>query len=110
MLPGTKKVPKKRIAVMLEPVDSGGLKEENGDMLGESEEENASDTEDTDGPDNGEKKLQLDLQRIQVQLDLKKNGKSSAKKAPASKSRKRKKGSRNSGGSAAAASAAKRKR
>ncbi|KAI3928871.1 hypothetical protein MKW92_043682 [Papaver armeniacum] len=92
MLPGTKKVPKKRIAAMLEPVDSGGLKEENGDMLGESEEENASDTEDTDGPDNGEKKLQLDLQSnskkgIQVQLDLKNNGKSSAKKAPVSKSR-----------------------
>ncbi|KAI3944390.1 hypothetical protein MKW98_006551 [Papaver atlanticum] len=117
MLPGTKKVPKKRIAAMLEPVYSGGLIEENGDMLGESEEENASDAEDTDGPDNGEKKLQMDLQSnskkgIQVQLDLKNNGKSSAKKAPASKSRvaSTKKGSRNSGGSAAAASASKKKR
>ncbi|KAI3886012.1 hypothetical protein MKX03_003593 [Papaver bracteatum] len=117
MLPGTKKVPKKRIAAMLEPVYSGGLREENGDMLGESEEENTSDTENTDGPDNGEKKLQMDLQcnskkGIQVQLDLKNNGKSSAKKAPASKSRvaSAKKGSRNSGGSAAAASASKRKR
>ncbi|KAI3984985.1 hypothetical protein MKX01_004753 [Papaver californicum] len=85
-----KKAPKKRIAAMLEPVDSGGLTEENGDMLGESEEENASDTEDTYGPDNGEKKLHLYLQSnskkgIQVQLDLKDTGKSSAKKAPASK-------------------------
>ncbi|KAI3982515.1 hypothetical protein MKX01_031254 [Papaver californicum] len=120
-LPGFKKVPKKRIAAMLEAVDSGGLTEENGDMLGESEEENASDTEDTDGPDNGEKKLQLDLQSnskkgIQVQLDLKNTGKSSAKKDPASKSRvasasaSAKKGSRNSGGSAAAASASASKR
>ncbi|KAI3918099.1 hypothetical protein MKX01_041419 [Papaver californicum] len=120
-LPGFKKVPKKRIAAMLEPVDSGGLTEENGDMLGESEEENASDTEDTDGPDNGEKKLQLDLQSnskkgIQVQLDLKNTGKSSANRAPASKSRvasasaSAKKGSRNSGGSAAAASASASKR
>ncbi|RZC78493.1 hypothetical protein C5167_002687 [Papaver somniferum] len=120
-LPGFKKAPKKRIAAMLEPVDSGGLTEENGDTLAESEEENASDTEDTDGPDNGEKKLQLDLQSnskkgIQVQLDLKNTGKSSGKKAPASKSKaasasaSAKKGSRNAGGSAAAASASKRKR
>ncbi|KAI3939095.1 hypothetical protein MKX01_001963 [Papaver californicum] len=120
-LPGFKKAPKKRIAAMLEPVDTGGLTEENSDMPGKSEEENASDAEDTDGPDNGEKKLQLDLQSnskkgIQVQLDLKNTGESSAKKAPASKSRvasasaSAKKGSRSTGGSAAAASASASKR
>ncbi|KAL5976334.1 replication factor C subunit 1 [Asimina triloba] len=44
-LPGVKKAPKKRIAAMLEPVDDR-LQEENGDALGENEEENSSDTED----------------------------------------------------------------
>lgn len=43
-LPGIKKAPKKRIAAMLEPVD-GGLTEENGEALEQSEEENSSDTE-----------------------------------------------------------------
>jgi hypothetical protein len=43
-LPG-KKAPKKRVAVILEPSDDG-LREENGDALAESEEENSSDIED----------------------------------------------------------------
>ncbi|KAF9595445.1 hypothetical protein IFM89_000363 [Coptis chinensis] len=111
-VPGIKKAPKKRIAAMLEPVDEA-LAEENGDILAENEEE-SSDTEDTDGIDNVERKPQLDLQSssskgIQVQLDLKNNGSSSAKKTPAAKSRKasesvEKKGGRGSG------TASKRKR
>lgn len=45
-LPGVKKAPKKRIAAMLEPVESG-LAEENGDAVSEGEEEDSSDSEDT---------------------------------------------------------------
>lgn len=44
-LPGVKKVPKKRIAAILEPSDDGSG-EQNGDALAESEEENSTDTED----------------------------------------------------------------
>ena len=44
-LPGKKKALKKRVAAILEPTDDG-LREENGDALAESEEENSSDTED----------------------------------------------------------------
>ncbi|OVA07201.1 BRCT domain [Macleaya cordata] len=110
-LPGMKKAPKKRIAAMLEPVDDG-LAGENGEALVQSEEENSSDTEDiVEGLDNVEKKLQLDLQSnskkgIQVQLDLKDKGNSSAKKTPAGKSKAasasaEKKGGRGSGGAAA---------
>lgn len=44
-LPGVKKVPKKRIAAILEPSDDGSG-EQNGDALAESGEENSSDTED----------------------------------------------------------------
>ncbi|PIA54206.1 hypothetical protein AQUCO_00900631v1 [Aquilegia coerulea] len=113
-LPGIKKAPKKRIAAILEPVDDA-LAEENGDTLAESEEENSSDTEDTDGVDTVEKKLQLDLlspsskSGIQVQLNSKNSGSSSAKKTAASKPKKapepaENKGSRGSG------SASKRKR
>ncbi|KAF8403400.1 hypothetical protein HHK36_011502 [Tetracentron sinense] len=103
-LPGIKKAPKKRIAAMLEPVDDG-LAEENGSTLAESE-ENISDTEDIEGTANGEK-LQLDLQSssskgIQVQVDLKNTGNSSAKKTPARKTKgssetTEKKGGRGSG-------------
>lgn len=45
-LPGIKKVPKKRIAAILEPADEG-VKQGDGDALDESEEEISSDTEDT---------------------------------------------------------------
>lgn len=44
-LPGVKKVPKKRIAAILEPADQEAEKGEGG-ALEESEEENASDAED----------------------------------------------------------------
>ncbi|XP_058084970.1 replication factor C subunit 1 [Magnolia sinica] len=90
-LPGVKKAPKKRITAMLEPVENG-LPEENDDALAEGDEENSSDTEDPDEDINGELKPQLDLQSnkskgIQVHLDLKNSGSTSAKKTPASKSR-----------------------
>ncbi|KAI8525871.1 hypothetical protein RHMOL_Rhmol13G0264500 [Rhododendron molle] len=60
-LPGIKKVPKKRVAAMLEPVEDG-LAEGNGDALSENE-ENSSYTEDL-GDDAGEEKPQLDLQSL----------------------------------------------
>ncbi|CAK9184653.1 unnamed protein product [Ilex paraguariensis] len=86
-LPGIKKVPKKRIAAMLEPAEDV-LAQENGEALEENEEENSSDTEDLEGSADGEKKLQLDLQSlnskgIQVEVDLKGAGNSGAKKASA---------------------------
>ncbi|KAJ8486594.1 hypothetical protein OPV22_019079 [Ensete ventricosum] len=99
-LPGLKKAPKKRIAAMLEPVENG-VSEENGEALAENEEEN-SDSEDADdlglGTD-ADQKPQLDLltnkpKGVQVQLDLKNDGKSNVKKAPASKSRASVSGSR----------------
>uniref|UniRef100_A0A5B7ACB2 Replication factor C subunit 1 n=1 Tax=Davidia involucrata TaxID=16924 RepID=A0A5B7ACB2_DAVIN len=111
-LPGIKKAPKKRIAAMLEPVDDGLA--ENGDALAENEEENSSDIEDLKGTVDGEKKLQLDLQSlnskgIQVQVDLKGAGNTSAKKKPLGRGKggsetTEKKGGRGSG------AAAKRKR
>ncbi|XWS57097.1 hypothetical protein CRYUN_Cryun09bG0142200 [Craigia yunnanensis] len=83
-LPGTKKAPKKRIAAILEPSDDL-LGEENGDTLPESE-ENSSDTQDLEGTINSEK-LQEELQSlnskgIEVQMELKGAGNTSAKKAP----------------------------
>ncbi|XP_052185630.1 replication factor C subunit 1 [Diospyros lotus] len=114
-LPGIKKAPKKRIAAMLEPVDDG-LAEENGDASAEHEEENSSDTEEIGDTAKGEKKPQMDLQSlnskaIQVHMDLKDAGNTSAKKAPSGRGKgggssegKDKKGGRGSGG------AAKRKR
>ncbi|KAA8550128.1 hypothetical protein F0562_001812 [Nyssa sinensis] len=111
-LPGIKKAPKKRIAAMLEPVHDGLT--ENGDALTENEEENSSDTEDLEGTVDGEKKPQLDLQSlnskgIQVQVDLKSAGNTSAKKKPLGRGKggfeaTDKKGGRGSG------AAAKRKR
>ncbi|WOL16902.1 replication factor C subunit 1 isoform X4 [Canna indica] len=91
-LPGMKKAPKKRIAAILEPVDNN-LAEENGEALAENEE--GSDSEDNDDlgiSTDAERRPQLDLlnnkpKGIQVQLDLKSNGKSNAKKTPASKSK-----------------------
>ncbi|XP_022765613.1 replication factor C subunit 1 isoform X3 [Durio zibethinus] len=81
-LPGIKKAPKKRIAAILEPSDDI-LGEENGDTLPENE-ENASDTENLEDTTNGEK-LQAELQSlnsrgIEVQMELKGTGNSSAKK------------------------------
>ncbi|XP_057955237.1 replication factor C subunit 1 isoform X2 [Malania oleifera] len=104
-LPGVKKAPKKRIAAILEPaVDEVG--EENDDRLAESDEENSSETEDL-GAANDEDKLQQDLQSlnskaIQVQVNLKSAGNSSAKKTPASSGKRgsgttEKKGARGSG-------------
>ncbi|KAH9699376.1 Replication factor C subunit 1 [Citrus sinensis] len=85
-LPGMKKAPKKRIAAMLEPPDDG-IGEENGDNLAENEEENSSDTEGPADAMIGEK-LQSELQSlnsegIEVQLELKGAGNSSAKRKPA---------------------------
>ncbi|XP_042444369.1 replication factor C subunit 1-like isoform X2 [Zingiber officinale] len=93
VLPGLKKAPKKRIAAILEPVGNG-LAEENEEAVEDNEEEN-SDAEDADDlavSIETEQKPQLDLlsnkpKGMQVQLDLKSNGKSNAKKTPASKSR-----------------------
>ncbi|GMI73294.1 replication factor C1, replication factor C 1 [Hibiscus trionum] len=83
-IPGMKKAPKKRIAAILEPSDDV-LGEENGEALLENE--NTSDSEDLEGTTDGEK-LQAELQSlnskgIEVQMELKGTGKSSAKKAPA---------------------------
>lgn len=44
-LPGIKKAPKKRVAAMLEPEET--LVEENVDAVGENEEENSSETEES---------------------------------------------------------------
>lgn len=90
-LPGVKKAPTKRIAAILEPSDDGSG-EQNGDALAESDDENSSDAEDQEGAANGEKKLQLDLEglnskAIKVELDLKGNENSSAKKKPAGRGR-----------------------
>ncbi|KAJ6852365.1 replication factor C subunit 1 isoform X2 [Iris pallida] len=89
-LPGLKKAPKKRIAAILEPLESG-LPEENGDGLVGGEE--GSDTEDVDDEKevDGKAELQLNVQNderkgVQVQLDLKNGGKSNGK-TPTSKSR-----------------------
>ncbi|XP_062088936.1 replication factor C subunit 1 isoform X2 [Humulus lupulus] len=111
-LPGIKKAPKKRIAAILEPSDNG-IGEINEDVIAESEEEKSSDTDDLDDSAVGEK-LQKELQSlnrkgVQVQLDLKDSGKSSAKKTPAGRGKggsgtAEKKGARGSG------SGAKRKR
>ncbi|KAF9684818.1 hypothetical protein SADUNF_Sadunf04G0158200 [Salix dunnii] len=101
-LPGKKKALKKRVAAILEPTDDG-LREENGDALAESEEENSSDTEDMEGTGNGEK-LQSELQSlnskgIQVEVELKsgkekskatgrgKGGSASTEKKPAGRGR-----------------------
>ncbi|KAM7528495.1 hypothetical protein LguiB_031905 [Lonicera macranthoides] len=111
-LPGIKKAPKKRIQAMLEPSeDADGLAEEKADdASAENEEDNSSDTEGLEGAADDGKKVQMDLKSlnskgIQVQLDLKGEGKTSAKKAPSGRGR---------GGSASAekkaAAAPKRKR
>lgn len=112
-LPGMKKRPKKRIAAILEPVDE--LNEENGDQV-EDEEGNPEDEE----LDDGEKKPRLDLQTdaskgIQVQVDLKSDGKSSSKttkRAPAGRGRGASSGtaSGKGGGRGGSGAAAKRKR
>ncbi|XP_074570047.1 replication factor C subunit 1 isoform X2 [Curcuma longa] len=92
-LPGLKKAPKKRIAAILEPVENG-LAEENEEALAENEEENSdAEADDLAVSIETEHKPQFDLlsnkpKAMQVQLDLKSNGKkSNAKKTPASKSR-----------------------
>ncbi|XP_068343612.1 replication factor C subunit 1-like isoform X1 [Pyrus communis] len=95
-IPGMKKVPKKRIAVLLEPSDDV-IGENNDDTFVQSDDENSSDTEDLEGSAVGEK-LQKELQSlntkgVQVQFDLKGAPNSSAKKTPAGRGR---------GGSAAA--------
>ncbi|RRT70609.1 hypothetical protein B296_00036299 [Ensete ventricosum] len=87
-LPGLKKAPKKRIAAMLEPVENG-VSEENGEALAENEEENS------DSEDAGERFASVLLVRLPSGcLDLKNDGKSNVKKAPASKSRASVSGSR----------------
>ncbi|XP_021296805.1 replication factor C subunit 1 [Herrania umbratica] len=113
-LPGMKKAPKKRIAAILEP--SGDvLGEENGDTLPESE-ENSSDTEDLEGTTDGEKLqaelLSLNSKGIEVQMELKGTGNSSAKKAPAGRGGggKRASGSAEKKGGRGSGARAKRKR
>ncbi|KAJ6827135.1 replication factor C subunit 1 isoform X2 [Iris pallida] len=82
-LPGLKKAPKKRIAAILEPLESG-LPEENGDgLVGGEEGSNTEDIEEEDEED-GKRELQLNVQNderkgVQVQLDLKNGGKSNGK-------------------------------
>ncbi|KAK4756005.1 hypothetical protein SAY87_009762 [Trapa incisa] len=81
-LPGPKKATKKRAAPKLEPSD-GGLGDENGEALVESEEDDSSETDDQDAPD-GEK-LQMELEglkskAVQVQLDLKRDDKPGGKR------------------------------
>ncbi|XWS74662.1 hypothetical protein CRYUN_Cryun01aG0017200 [Craigia yunnanensis] len=110
-LPGIKKAPKKRIAAIREPSDDV-LEENNGDTLPENE-ENSSDTEDLEGTTNGEK-LKAELQSlnskgIEVQMDLKGTGNSSAKKAPAGRG-KGGKGSAEKKGGRGAGAGTKRKR
>ncbi|KAM3740351.1 hypothetical protein ACB098_08G092400 [Castanea mollissima] len=105
-LPGVKKAPKKRIAAILEPSDDGLV--DNGSTLADGEEENSSDTDEL-GSANGEK-LQMELQSLnskgmQVELDLKGTGNSSAKKTPAGRGKggsgsSEKKGARGSGAGA----------
>ncbi|XP_030960551.1 replication factor C subunit 1-like isoform X2 [Quercus lobata] len=105
-LPGVKKAPKKRIAAILEPSDDGLV--DGGSTLAEGEEENSSDTDEL-GSANGEK-LQMELQSLnskgmQVELDLKGTGNSSAKKTPAGRGKggsgsSEKKGARGSGAGA----------
>lgn len=95
-LPGIKKAPKKKIAAILDPIDEVdiNLPEQNGDELGESDEEHSSDTGDA-GDDikldgEGRPKLELEnskLKGIQVQLNLKTDDKPKTQKTPASKSR-----------------------
>ncbi|KAK2975641.1 hypothetical protein RJ640_021086 [Escallonia rubra] len=90
-LPGIKRAPKKRIAAMLEPVDDV-VAEDNGGTLAENEEEGTSEAEDFDGSADDEKKTQLDLQSlsskgIQVQVDTKGGGNTSAKKTPSGRGR-----------------------
>jgi len=112
-LPGIKKVPKKRVAAMLEPVEDA-LAEENGDALAENE-ENSSDTEDLGDTAGGEEKPQLDLQSlnskgIQVDMELKGGGSKGAKKAPLGRGKGGAEGTDKKGGGRGSGSSAKRKR
>ncbi|XP_061372402.1 replication factor C subunit 1 [Gastrolobium bilobum] len=85
-LPGIKKVPKKRIAAILEPADGGEQGE--GDTLDESEEENTSDQEGTTTGDKLQSELQsLNSNAMKVQLELKGTGNSSSQKTSAGRGR-----------------------
>ncbi|KAI5667092.1 hypothetical protein M9H77_16945 [Catharanthus roseus] len=119
-LPGIKKAPKKRVAAMLEPEET--LVEENVDAVGENEEENSSETEESDETVDPKKRLQAELESlnskgIKVEMDLKGPGSSSAKKASAGRGRGRGRGKASSeasaekkGGRGSGAAASKRKR
>ncbi|XP_020533153.1 replication factor C subunit 1 isoform X2 [Jatropha curcas] len=88
-LPGMKKVPKKRIAAILEPSDDG-LAEENGDVLAANDEENSSDTEGTEAPDGEQLKSELNSLKskgIEVEMEIKGAGNSNAKKMPTGRGR-----------------------
>ncbi|GAU41667.1 hypothetical protein TSUD_272510, partial [Trifolium subterraneum] len=79
-LPGIKKAPKKRVAAILEPADEGAEQGDGGNALDESEEENTSDKDESEGATTGEK-LKSELQSLnskgmQVQLELKGTGSS----------------------------------
>ncbi|RLM69756.1 replication factor C subunit 1 [Panicum miliaceum] len=108
-IPGMKKPLKKRVAAILEPVEES-LPDENGVASAEADEEDSSDAENNDELVPGDSTPKLDLKSdkkkgIQVQLDLKSNGKDSGgKKTPAARSR-----GPGSGGKAAGSSAGKRK-
>ncbi|CAI9105835.1 OLC1v1004852C1 [Oldenlandia corymbosa var. corymbosa] len=115
-LPGVKKVLRKRVAAMLEPVEES-LAEDNGEPLEENENSDAEDLEDRE---TAEEKLQSDLadlklKGIEVQVDLKGSGSSSAGKASSGRGRGRSRGSSDSaekkvGGGRGSGSASKRKR
>ncbi|CAJ2654799.1 unnamed protein product [Trifolium pratense] len=79
-LPGIKKAPKKRIAAILEPADEGVEQGDGGNALDESDEDNTSDNDESEGATTGEK-LKSELQSLnskgmQVQLELKGAGSS----------------------------------
>ncbi|KAL8154305.1 hypothetical protein V2J09_012065 [Rumex salicifolius] len=85
-LPGIKKAPKKRIAAILEPATEE-LAEDNAGLGAESEDEATSETEDTEEGADGGEKLKVNLESnhakgVQVQVELKGTGNSSAKRAP----------------------------
>lgn len=90
-LPGIKKAPKKRVAAMLEPAEET-LVEDNGNAVGENEEDNSSELEDSDETVDPKERLQADLQSlnskgIQVDMDIKSPGSSSAKRASSGRGR-----------------------
>ncbi|KAL3518672.1 hypothetical protein ACH5RR_021261 [Cinchona calisaya] len=112
-LPGMKKALKKRVAAILEPVEES-LAEDNGDAFGETE-ENSSEAEDLDDSENAERRPQSDLNSlkskgIEVQVDLKGSGNSSARKASSGRGKGSFETAEKKGGGQSSVAASKRKR